>query len=67
MSITTEHPGRSIAGAPASGSTADDTLNERSRDASVISGGPLRAKALEAEAEDESFMRRGGHDTARRG
>ena len=41
--------------------TADDTLKEKSRDASVISGGHLVAKALKAEGVDTIFTLCGGH------
>src|SRR5687768_8404649 len=42
-------------------STADDTLKQKSRDASVISGGHLVAKALKAEGVDTIFTLCGGH------
>lgn len=42
-------------------STAEDTLKEKSRDASVISGGHLVAKALKAEGVDTIFTLCGGH------
>src|SRR5262245_10475717 len=42
-------------------STADDTLKQKSRDASVISGGHLVAKALRAEGVDTIFTLCGGH------
>src|SRR4026208_1785483 len=41
--------------------TADDTLKEKSRDASVISGGHLVAKALRAGGVDTIFPLCGGH------
>src|SRR5271170_3111858 len=42
-------------------STAEDTLQQKSRDASVISGGHLVAKALKAEGVDTIFTLCGGH------
>ena len=42
-------------------STADDTLKAKSRDANVISGGHLVAKALKAEGVDTIFTLCGGH------
>src|SRR5687767_7669906 len=42
-------------------STAEDTLKQKSRDASVISGGHLVAKALKAEGIDTIFTLCGGH------
>ena len=47
--------------------TADDTLKQKSRDASVISGGHLVARALKAEGVDTIFTLCGGHiiDTSR--
>ncbi len=42
-------------------STAEDTLAQKSRDASVISGGRLVAKALKAEGVDTIFTLCGGH------
>ncbi len=42
-------------------STADDTLQEKSRDASVISGGHLVARALKNEGVDTIFTLCGGH------
>src|ERR671914_343219 len=42
-------------------STADNTLKQKSRDASVISGGHLVAKALKAEGVDTIFTLCGGH------
>src|SRR5687768_11975778 len=41
--------------------TAEDTLKEKSRDTSVISGGHLVAKALKAEGVDTIFTLCGGH------
>jgi acetolactate synthase I/II/III large subunit len=41
--------------------TAEDTLKQKSRDASVISGGHLVAKALKAEGVDTIFTLCGGH------
>ena len=41
--------------------TADDTLKQKTRDASVISGGHLVAKALKAEGVDTIFTLCGGH------
>src|SRR6202451_662693 len=45
----------------AASSTADDTLQRKSRDASVISGGHLVAKALKNEGVDTIFTLCGGH------
>ena len=45
----------------ASATTAEDTLKEKSRDSSVISGGHLVAKALKAEGVDTIFTLCGGH------
>src|SRR6058998_70556 len=42
-------------------STADDTLMQKSRDANVISGGHLVARALKNEGVDTIFMLCGGH------
>ena len=42
-------------------STAEDTLKQKSRDASVISGGHLVAKALKHEGVDTIFTLCGGH------
>lgn len=54
--------------APAPGSaasagttTAEDTLRQKSRDSSIISGGRLVAKALKAEGVDTIFTLCGGH------
>ncbi len=41
--------------------TAEDTLKQKSRDANVISGGHLVAKALKAEGVDTIFTLCGGH------
>src|SRR5260370_28426852 len=41
--------------------TAEDTLKRKSRDASVISGGHLVAKALKNEGVDTIFTLCGGH------
>jgi acetolactate synthase-1/2/3 large subunit len=41
--------------------TAEDTLKEKTRDASVISGGHLVAKALKSEGVDTIFTLCGGH------
>src|SRR5256885_16180538 len=41
--------------------TAEDTLKQKSRDASVISGGHLVAKALKHEGVDTIFTLCGGH------
>ncbi len=48
------------AAAPAS-TTADDTLQRKSRDAGVVSGGHLVAKALKNEGVDTIFTLCGGH------
>jgi len=42
-------------------STAGDTLRRRSRDANIVSGGRLVAKALKAEGVDTIFTLCGGH------
>ena len=42
-------------------STAEDTLKQKARDASVVSGGHLVAKALKAEGVDTIFTLCGGH------
>ncbi len=47
--------------APARGSTADDTLRQKRRDAAVISGGHLVARALKTEGVDTIFTLCGGH------
>ena len=41
--------------------TADDTLQRKSRDATVISGGHLVAKALKSERVDTIYTLCGGH------
>src|SRR5713226_6822321 len=41
--------------------TAEDTLKEKTRDANVISGGHLVAKALKSEGVDTIFTLCGGH------
>src|ERR1700676_1565414 len=41
--------------------TAEDTLKQKSRDASLVSGGHLVAKALRAEGVDTIFTLCGGH------
>jgi acetolactate synthase-1/2/3 large subunit len=41
--------------------TADDTLKQKTRDASVVSGGHLVAKALKSEGVDTIFTLCGGH------
>jgi acetolactate synthase-1/2/3 large subunit len=46
---------------PKTTSTAEDTLQRKSRDAGVISGGHLVAKALKAEGVDTIFTLCGGH------
>jgi acetolactate synthase-1/2/3 large subunit len=43
------------------GTTADDTLRQKTRDASVVSGGHLVAKALKSEGVDTIFTLCGGH------
>ena len=53
MSSATEHK-------PAA-TTADDTLKQKSRDANVISGGHLAARALKNEGVDTIFTLCGGH------
>src|SRR5436190_1033688 len=45
----------------AAASTADDTLKQKSRDANVISGGHLAARALKNEGVDTIFTLCGGH------
>ena len=47
--------------AGASSTTADDTLKQKSRDANVISGGHLVARALKNEGVDTIFTLCGGH------
>lgn len=51
----------SSAPATAASTTADDTLKAKSRDANVISGGHLVARALKAEGIDTIFTLCGGH------
>lgn len=46
---------------PATGSTADDTLARKSRDANIVSGGHLVARALKNEGVDTIFTLCGGH------
>src|ERR1700749_1146698 len=46
---------------PTQATTAEDTLQRKSRDANVISGGHLVAKALKAEGVDTIFTLCGGH------
>jgi acetolactate synthase-1/2/3 large subunit len=46
--------------------TAEDTLTQKRRDGSVVAGGHLVAKALNAECVDTNFTLCGGHDAARR-
>src|SRR5580692_1512263 len=46
---------------PPKATTAEDTLQRKSRDASVISGGHLVAKALKNEGVDTIFTLCGGH------
>src|SRR5881275_3696845 len=45
----------------AASTTADDTLKAKSRDASVVSGGHLVARALKNEGVDTIFTLCGGH------
>jgi acetolactate synthase-1/2/3 large subunit len=49
------------AAAPRAKSTAEDTLQQKSREAGVVSGGHLVAKALKAEGVDTIFTLCGGH------
>src|SRR6058998_591195 len=51
----------SATGRKPAASTADDTLMQKSRDANVISGGHLVARALKNEGVDTIFMLCGGH------
>jgi len=53
--------------APAARSIAEDTLAQKRRDGSVISGGHLVAKARTAAGVDRIFTASGGHGSARRG
>ena len=46
---------------PAKPTTAEDTLQRKSRDANVASGGHLVAKALKSEGVDTIFTLCGGH------
>ena len=46
---------------PPKASTAEDTLQRKSRDANVVSGGHLVAKALKNEGVDTIFTLCGGH------
>ena len=46
---------------PPKATTADDTLQRKSRDANVVSGGHLVAKALKTEGVDTIFTLCGGH------
>ena len=46
--------------------TAEDTPTQQRRDGSVVAGGHLVAKALNAECVDTNFTLCGGHDAARR-
>lgn len=46
---------------PSQTTTADDTLKQKSRNAGVVSGGHLVAKALKAEGVDTIFTLCGGH------
>jgi len=48
-------------GRAAATSTAEDTLKQKSRDANVVSGGHLVARALKAEGVDTIFTLCGGH------
>ena len=58
---TTAAPETKATTAAARGSTADDTLARKSRDAGVVSGGHLVAKALKNEGVDTIFTLCGGH------
>ena len=51
----------SVPSSRASTTTAEDTLKQKSRDANVVSGGHLVAKALKAEGVDTIFTLCGGH------
>ena len=53
--------GTGFEGEPPIMSTATDTLHRKSRDANVVSGGRLVAKALKAEGVDTIFTLCGGH------
>jgi acetolactate synthase-1/2/3 large subunit len=48
-------------------STAEDTLAQKRRDGSVVSGGRLVPRALKAEGVDTIFTLCGGHGTPGRG
>jgi acetolactate synthase-1/2/3 large subunit len=50
-----------LAAKSAANTTAEDTLKQKSRDANVISGGHLVAKALKSEGVDTIFTLCGGH------
>jgi acetolactate synthase-1/2/3 large subunit len=50
-----------LAAKSATSTTAEDTLKQKSRDANVISGGHLVAKALKNEGVDTIFTLCGGH------
>jgi acetolactate synthase-1/2/3 large subunit len=50
-----------VPSAPAASTTADNTLQRKSRDAGVVSGGHLVAKALKSEGVDTIFTLCGGH------
>src|SRR5688500_12878700 len=50
-----------LAAKSAATTTAEDTLKEKSRDANVVSGGHLVAKALKSEGVDTIFTLCGGH------
>src|ERR1700683_3535823 len=54
-------PANSAAAAAPATTTADNTLQPKSRDAAVISGGHLVAKALKNEGVDTIFTLCGGH------
>jgi acetolactate synthase-1/2/3 large subunit len=50
-----------VAQSPSASTTADDTLKQKNRDANVISGGHLVARALKNEGVDTIFTLCGGH------
>ncbi|TAM20190.1 MAG: thiamine pyrophosphate-binding protein [Pandoraea sp.] len=50
-----------VAQTPAQSTTAEDTLKQKTRDAGIVSGGHLVAKALKAEGVDTIFTLCGGH------
>ena len=54
-------PATSAAANTPATTTADNTLQPKSRDASVVSGGHLVAKALKNEGVDTIFTLCGGH------